>query len=65
MVDSEWEKHFMKCEICGHCMHFAWKQRKVIRSLIHIDFCCADCVKSFEKVNDKCELARAKYCNKE
>lgn len=32
-------------------MHFVSKQWKGINSLFHIDFCCAHCQKSFEKVN--------------
>ena len=29
-------------------MHIVSKQRTVTHSLVQIDFCCADCVKSFQ-----------------
>lgn len=33
---------------------------QTIHSLVHIDFCCADCVKSFEKVNSVLRIVKKK-----
>ncbi len=41
-------KEFVDFEKCGHCMHFVWKQWKIIHSLVRIDFCIAEYVNSFE-----------------